>query len=283
MFKIEALEQAAFSWQAALNLCLASQAAYLAKADAVAKVRDWGFSDVEHVSADDTQAIIAHTDTIAMLAFRGTESTGDWLTNIQIIGRDRPYGRVHNGFYRAYKDVRDVCRQTLEDGNFRHVFFCGHSLGGALATIAIVELADTPSQYTGGYTYGQPKTGKKSFRRHFNEHHGDEFFRFVNEGDVVPRVPPAYRHVGQLKLLREDETLESLAAEPEDLNEQEFEELQAEIEAALERYHEMESNLEGVAPMSEDEYLEGIIPGVAAHDMDLYISRITERVENGNE
>lgn len=281
MFDIEALDDTDFSWQIALNLALASQAAYLPGAAATETVKGWGFAHAEQVAAGDTQAIVAHNDAVAMFAFRGTESIGDWLTNIQIVGRDRPYGRVHNGFYRAFKDVRETLRQTLNDGNFRNVFYCGHSLGGALATIAMAELADAPAEFTAGYTCGQPKTGKKSFRRHFNERHGADFFRFVNDGDVVTRVPPAYRHVGQLHLLQEDATLESLPQETADLSEEEFEQLQADIEAALEQYRAMEANLESAAAVSEDEYLEGIIPGVAAHDMALYVTRIRERMENG--
>jgi hypothetical protein len=283
MFDIEALDQATFSWQTALNLCLASQASYLDRESAIAAAKEWGFDHVEHLSSNDTQGIIAYTDDLAMLAFRGTESIGDWMTNIQIIGKNRHYGRVHKGFHRAFKDVRDDCRNVLTNGNFEHVFFCGHSLGGALATIAMAEMADIPAQYKAGYTYGQPKTGKRSFRDYFNQHHGGQFFRYVNDGDIVPRVPPAYRHVGQLHVLSDNEGLEALAPEIRELTEQEFEALQAEIAEALEQYRLVESNLEAAGSQTEDEYLEGVIPGVAAHDMNLYISRIKERLDNDNE
>jgi hypothetical protein len=32
----------------------------------------------------------------------------------------------------------------------------------------------------------------------YQQHYSGQFFRFVNEDDIVPRVPPTYEHVGRL-------------------------------------------------------------------------------------
>ncbi|MDJ0710663.1 MAG: lipase family protein [Woeseiaceae bacterium] len=279
MFDIEALKVPSFSWASAHSMALASKLAYADAGDVVAGVNGWGFDEVRHLSNDDTQCFVCIGPNVAMLAFRGTESFGDWMTNIQFVSKDLDYGRVHKGFYRAFEDVRSELRAMLRDAAPKHVFYCGHSLGGALATIAIAETADIAADYKAGYTFGQPKTGKSDFRDHFNAHHG-EFFRFENDGDIVPRVPPGYRHVDELILLTDSlsEGFEAASVDLQDLNEEEFEVFRADLLEKVTHYRTEEAGLEGVVP-SEDEYLEGIIPGVAAHDMDLYVSRIRERLE----
>lgn len=279
MFDIDALDEPAFSWRTALSMALASQLAYADKATVIATAEGWGFDDVRHLASKETQGFVATTPHVALLAFRGTESVGDWMANIRIVATRKAYGRVHRGFYNAFKDVRDEVRQILTDGGFRHVFFCGHSLGGALATIAMAELQDIEAAYKAGYTCGQPKTGKKSFRGHFEARYGDAFFRFVNDGDIVPRVPPSYRHVRVLHELHDGSGLESVPPDMHELSEAEFKSLQATVEAAMEDYRSRE-HLEGVASESEDEFLEGIIPGVASHAMELYVSRIQEKLDN---
>ena len=53
----------------------------------------------------------------------------------------------------------------------------------------------------GLYTFGQPRVGGKTFARNFDLDFKSRTFRFVNNNDVVTRVPTramGYRHVGQV-------------------------------------------------------------------------------------
>ena len=216
MFDIEALQTPGYSLKIALAMALGSQLAYSDKDTVISTATGWGFDKVEHLSSDDTQGFIATKDDIVMVAFRGTESIGDWLTNIQISKKRINYGRVHKGFFKAFKDVRDPVRSALEERTFRNRFFCGHSLGGALATIAMAETADVPATNTAGYTYGQPKVGKRDFRDRFNDETQDGFFRYVNDGDWVEhRSAVTEAADGELTLLHWDAmTRDRLAAAP---------------------------------------------------------------------
>jgi triacylglycerol lipase len=77
------------------------------------------------------------------------------------------------------------------------VWFCGHSLGGAMATICTYRckassIVRDPQEL---HTFGSPRVGCKRWIRHAEVTH----FRWVNNNDIVTRVPPVfmgYRHCG---------------------------------------------------------------------------------------
>ncbi|WP_329219304.1 hypothetical protein [Streptomyces sp. NBC_01485] len=72
-------------------LAEASRAAYKSPAEAEGLARDWGFGRFRHFSSphtmpfpiDDTQAYVAASDRMIVVAFRGTEPTNlrDWLSD----------------------------------------------------------------------------------------------------------------------------------------------------------------------------------------------------------
>jgi alpha-beta hydrolase superfamily lysophospholipase len=62
------------------------------------------------------------------------------------------------------------------------LFLTGHSLGGALATLAA---SRWPARAC--YTFGAPRVGDGAFARTLRA----PLYRVVNGQDVVPRVPPA--------------------------------------------------------------------------------------------
>jgi hypothetical protein len=93
------------------------------------------------------------------------------------------------------------------------LYITGHSLGGALATVAAAMLFayadagritrpgfDVKSWLRGVYTFGQPMVGDATFTR-LNEALGKKTFRHVYRRDVVARLPSRtmgpFVHMGQ--------------------------------------------------------------------------------------
>jgi triacylglycerol lipase len=110
---------------------------------------------------------------------------------------------VHLGFSRAL-DV--IWLELLDDvlswkAPEQTLWVTGHSLGGALATLAVDRLTDTDAgvDIAGLYTFGQPRAGDRDFAENFDRKMPRRAFRFVNDEDAVTRVPwpPAFRHVGK--------------------------------------------------------------------------------------
>ncbi|HSH76674.1 MAG TPA: lipase family protein [Longimicrobiales bacterium] len=156
------------------------------------------------------QAFVAHGRGWALVSFRGTEDWKDALQDLEANLGERPphRGEVHSGFHRALSSIWDRVSQELEalprpaTGPLP-VWFTGHSLGAAMATLA----ADLYGTVRAVYTFGSPRVGNSDFRD-FRDSVGPPVYRFVNNNDLIVDLPPgrpvtAYRHVGAFKYFDE--------------------------------------------------------------------------------
>jgi hypothetical protein len=147
-----------------------------------------------------------------VLAFRGTDSFDTWLTDFNVIQvQDESYpGKVHRGFATALGLMWPGLKERLPAG--RPVWVAGHSLGGALATLAGVRLLAEGYAVPAVYTYGSPRVGDLDFYTGYRPVN----YRVVNNDDLVPHVPLetmilavrpfglrqfTYKHVGTLEYL----------------------------------------------------------------------------------
>lgn len=199
----------AFSLTNAMGSALAAQLAYRDSATADRTLgADWGFGPAKHYTsmagtAYDTQAFVAPRSDLVLVAFRGTEpkKIKDWLTDADVVQRPSEVGHVHTGFWRAFETVwpamlTDI--RAMSDGGRRPIWFTGHSLGAALSTLAVASCSAADVAVAGHYSFGSPRVGDASLTSFYNEHYSTVTFRFVNNNDVVTRIPPRellYDHV----------------------------------------------------------------------------------------
>ena len=169
----------------------------------------------------DAQVLVAESDDAIVVAFRGTEApnftrTGlfgffqtvvdsgqDWLINakaklVPLVVDGVSRGKVHSGFLSAFNSIKVDLRAAiaeLQSAKPRPVWYTGHSLGGALATLAAAQAGDA----TGLYTFGCPRVGDDQFVAVFSTL--SQSARVCLSGDPVPEVPLEtalfpYAHVG---------------------------------------------------------------------------------------
>jgi len=169
-----------------------------------------GFTDVKFFENKATQCFVANNEKFAIVVFRGSEARlregdsdpgyifADWMANFNFLPEAWDQGgNVHRGFKAAllevWTDLEDYV-SNLQKNNLK-IWITGHSLGAALATLA----ADRYGNVQGLYTYGSPRVGDQDFRKDFNVN----TYRFVNNSDIVTKVPPPgmYCHVGELKYI----------------------------------------------------------------------------------
>jgi len=161
------------------------------------------------VPGTNTQALLASGNGVAVLAFRGTEQNlTDWMTDadfklIEASANGLP-GKIHHGFAGALESIWPELLTAIGQLKGQRVLLhiTGHSLGGALATLAALRLARLrvyPVQSI--HTYGSPRVGDETFVREFDTSFSGRTFRIVNNEDLVTRIPPresAYDHVSEI-------------------------------------------------------------------------------------
>jgi triacylglycerol lipase len=177
-----------------------SSISYLPRAEAGQQAYRMGFPEIRFYDRDGAQAYIFANEDDAVVTCRGTEPH-DWndvradLRLGYVLGETT--GWVHRGFKREVDDLWPRLEQALVT-NTRPLWFAGHSLGGAMAAICAgrCKLSSIRSNPRALYTFGSPRIG--SYR--YVNFVVIEAYRWVNNNDIVVRVPPAwlgYRHKGQ--------------------------------------------------------------------------------------
>ncbi len=187
-----------------------------------ARVRHWGLGEsVRLISRSafgrfDTQTAVVAGHGLALVIFRGSEhpvkvasrfvnALRDWLVTdadiaVETVTDLGPEVDVHRGFFRAFKAVADDIERALQgplaDGCA--LWITGHSMGGALATLAVPWLCARGLRVGGAYTFGAPMVGGIRLTNLFRSLPVEGFHRYVLEGDPVPGLPPepaTYEHV----------------------------------------------------------------------------------------
>jgi triacylglycerol lipase len=159
-----------------------------------------GFDDITFYDRDGSQAFRFRNDNDCVVACRGTEPN-EWNdikadANAASVLAETT-GKVHRGFKQEVDDLWPMLETALLN-NEQPLWFCGHSLGGAMATICagrcfLSHINSNPEQL---YSYGSPRVGNNRYVNYVKLDH----FRYVNNNDIVTRVPPillGYRHCGQ--------------------------------------------------------------------------------------
>lgn len=101
-----------------------------------------------------------------------------------------------------YESINEFFSNVNEDNTNTNVYVTGHSLGGALATIAAMDIAakDKLKNTISLYTFASPRVGNNTFADKFNEFVSQEKlkgFRFANSEDIVPTLPfPVWFQLG---------------------------------------------------------------------------------------
>lgn len=189
----------------AVALSHAAQLAYNSAAEGAALAQQWGFARFRFLDRRETQALVMANDAAVVVAFRGTEPAKlrDWMSDLDTLLCDGPFGHVHNGFQQALVRVWDELNPCVTEFQDRgqSLWITGHSLGAALATLAAARWREADKPVHGLYTFGSPRVGDREFERAFGQDFGARNFRFVNNCDLVTRVPlraMGFSHAGTL-------------------------------------------------------------------------------------
>ncbi|MEL6884320.1 MAG: lipase family protein [Pseudomonadota bacterium] len=138
-----------------------------------------------------------------ILAMRGTVGpegrSKDWFSNYQIGLTRGPTGSlVHSGFMDIYRSMQVDVQRMITGARPQRIHFIGHSLGGALATIAAIDYARNGTATSHLYTFGAPRVGSHGLASDVEKLIGVERLKRVYSiSDPVPMIPLVpFCHVG---------------------------------------------------------------------------------------
>ena len=188
-----AINMKPFPEQAAL-FARCSEAAYLDEVEGKAKFKEMGF-DATFIDVNGSQAYWLKDHDDLVIVCRGTQPTefADIASDLNAIPvpSSTGIGKLHLGFKSSVDNIWPSLHELAKDyGKTRTVWCTGHSLGAAMATIVAYRLQrndDCPSPQA-LFTYGSPRCGDKEYIKGM-EATGLLAFRFVNNADIVARVP----------------------------------------------------------------------------------------------
>ncbi len=143
--------------------------------------------DVYHLPLD---WLVHEQDGTTWVAIEGSDESVDWRRNLEFVFTADD---VHAGFanYATLLMAQILSAGTSFDSRKR-LILCGHSLGGAVATIIASHMQDHFPRL-GLVTFGSPRPGGRKFRDRLQVEHK----RFVHGDDIVPHLPSSllgFRH-----------------------------------------------------------------------------------------
>jgi hypothetical protein len=168
--------------------CLVSAAAY-APSVYQSRLASHGLLELREIDkpATDTQVVLCEFPGLLIVGFRGTQPDclTDLLTVFDTFLTPATTGRIHNGFQIAWRSVRlEVLQEisnAIHDGC--RVILTGHSMGGALAGCALLDLQESPE--LSAITFGAPRFCDRTAAAKLTA-----LKRVVLALDLIPRVPP---------------------------------------------------------------------------------------------
>jgi hypothetical protein len=163
------------------------------------------------------------------ISFRGSQSDKDWSYDYEYTSSKLPQEMidldlmsqsdydnvlVHDGFLKLYLGLRYTILDAISSINPSDWIVSGHSLGAALATLAMFDLMTLGQKIHSAYIIASPRIGNPFWVKAFNsalerQKYGNgisPLFRIANSADPITQVPPAvlgkpgtvaqYLHVG---------------------------------------------------------------------------------------
>lgn len=161
--------------------------------------------EFQNEGLEDSTGFVAldHTNQLIVMSFRGTTSFANIVADIDLIMV--PWNvcdlcTAHAGFLDSWNSVKPQITAVLASAKQSYpsykIVATGHSLGGAIATLATADLRKNSGYDVTLYTYGSPMTGNY-FLATFITNQSSNNYRVTHAQDIVPKLPgyPIFAHV----------------------------------------------------------------------------------------
>ena len=157
--------------------------------------RQAGFESINLLDYEGAQCYLLANNDTAVIVFRGTEpkqKSDIWADLKTWKKKSQTKGSIHAGFMGETDKVWSSVKKFVGDNKDKSLYIAGHSLGGAMASVASSRLQNNENLKM-TYTYGSPRVGNNTWTSFQKWSHQ----RIQNNNDVVTQTPPmllGFRH-----------------------------------------------------------------------------------------
>eukprot|EP00834_Sanchytrium_tribonematis_P002840 NODE_96_length_20709_cov_1.429161.p9 type:complete len:270 gc:universal NODE_96_length_20709_cov_1.429161:5250-4441(-) len=149
---------------------------------------------------DSPVVVLLSNRTHLFISFRGSVALVDFVLDVRfsktslpdynlVPYQKRKLVRVHNGFLRGWTLLREEILKFVRESPSKNVILVGHSMGGAIASIAALEISTFAP--TSIVTIGCPRVGNNHFVKLLSEQ-VRSISRITNRNDLTPLSPPIW-------------------------------------------------------------------------------------------
>jgi len=172
--------------------------AYRQGEDALEQLAKVGFTNVDLINEQKSgfQAFVGSNINYAIVSFAGTSDWVDYLTDLTFASKPETMrgipGQVHIGFLnvleRSWPRILELVNKHASGG--KPIILTGQSMGGAQAVISATRLAQLGLPVDSIYVFAVPRMGDETYANFVEKLFPNRIWRFVNNEDLVPRLPP---------------------------------------------------------------------------------------------
>jgi len=151
-----------------------------------------GVYDIMVCQGSSTQAFVARWNGQYVATFEGTNGGSSVMADLDTVHSGFHGFTVHRGFLLEWQSLQSCVENSLQkigcsqqDG----LGITGHSLGGAVAALAMYDLHESGWNVIDGYTFGMPRVGRYDFASAFDSAFKGRFYRVTHGIDPFIDMP----------------------------------------------------------------------------------------------
>lgn len=163
------------------------------------------------------RGFVAESPDGIVIALQGTNDALDWIKNLQFEKQSFLGSKVHSGFLKGMKSVKNSIQAALDkitDWKTKRIYVTGHSRGGAISILLTKHLwrafGSELDHAISVFCFGCPRVGAPGFFDSWEL--GATTFLYINGSDPIPALPPQldeFVHIAE-QLVLHDGTVSKL-------------------------------------------------------------------------
>lgn len=136
------------------------------------------------------KGFVAKCKNFFIVSIIATSNLDDILVSSNTKKIETDYGDFHEGYYQqAVELLSDIYKILTKHSSINHIYLCGHSFGGTIASILSFLISKNGKYKICCYNFGSVKYGDNTLKYHIENKNNLKIFNIINTADLVVYKP----------------------------------------------------------------------------------------------